>query len=64
MSVTKELIEQEQLLVQAGNIAEVHLHREGTFLRAYEWSAWLCCHYFQASRCRPSLYSPRYQVLV
>lgn len=45
MSVTKELIEQEKQLVQAGQIRDVHLHREGTFLRAYDWSAFLCCHY-------------------
>ena len=24
----------------------VHLFREGTFYRAYEWSAWLCVRYF------------------
>lgn len=45
MSVTKELIEQERLQVQAGSVKDVHLHREGTFLRAYDWSAWLCCRY-------------------
>ena len=45
MSVTKELIEQERQLVQSGNIRDVHFHREGTFLRAYDWSAWLCCRY-------------------
>ena len=45
MSVTKELIEQERLQVQAGHLAEVHLHKEGTFLRAYDWSAFLCCRY-------------------
>lgn len=31
----------------------VHLFQEGTFLRAYEWSAWLCCRYlneFKATR--------------
>lgn len=45
MSVTKELIEQERHQVQTGIIRDVHLHREGTFLRAYDWSAWLCCRY-------------------
>ena len=45
MSVTKELIEQERLQVQAGHLSEVHLHKEGTFLRAYDWSAFLCCRY-------------------
>lgn len=24
----------------------IHLYQEGTFLRAYEWSAWLCCRFF------------------
>ena len=44
MSLTKELIEQEHHLVQTGQTRDIHLHREGTFLRAYDWSAWLCCH--------------------
>ena len=44
MSVTKELVEQERQLVQTGHHGDLHLHREGTFLRAYEWSAWLACH--------------------
>lgn len=45
MSVTKELIEQERQQVQIGQLRDVHLHKEGTFLRAYDWSAWLCCRY-------------------
>ena len=45
MSVTKELIEQENMQLQTGNYRDVHLHKEGSFLRAYDWSAWLCCHY-------------------
>lgn len=45
MSITKELIEQERQFVQTGKPHDVHLHKEGTFLRAYDWSAWLCCHY-------------------
>ena len=45
MSVTKELIEQERHHVQTGQFREIHLHKEGTFLRAYDWSAWLCCRY-------------------
>jgi hypothetical protein len=34
---------------------ELHLYREGTFLRAYEWSAWLACrflHDFKVSKRR------------
>lgn len=42
MSLTKELIEQENSRTSA-NCLTVHLHKEGTFLRAYEWSAWLGC---------------------
>ncbi|MBQ7684234.1 MAG: hypothetical protein IJT48_07070 [Bacteroidaceae bacterium] len=45
MSLTKEIIEQERQQVQTGRFRDVHLHKEGTFLRAYEWSAWLCCRY-------------------
>ncbi len=45
MSLTKELIEQERQQVQAGRFRDLHLHREGSFLRAYDWSAWLCCRY-------------------
>ena len=41
MSVTKEQIEQETQLLANGERGVIHLHREGTFLRAYEWSAWL-----------------------
>ncbi len=45
MSVTIELIENERQQVQAGQTRDVHLYKEGTFLRAYDWSAWLCCRY-------------------
>lgn len=45
MSVTKELIEQERQQVQAGLYRDLHLHKEGSFLRAYDWSAWLACRY-------------------
>ncbi|MBP5769896.1 MAG: hypothetical protein J6W75_00845 [Bacteroidaceae bacterium] len=54
MSVTTEIIEQERLQVHTGNLADVHLHREGTFLRAYEWSALLACRYlhdFKTTKC-------------
>lgn len=45
MSVTKKLIEKEKDLVKAGQVRNLHLHREGTFIRAYDWSAWLACRY-------------------
>lgn len=44
MSVTKEIVEKKNKRVQ-GDCHELHLHREGTFLRAYEWSAWLAYRY-------------------
>ena len=59
MSVTKELIEQERLKVQAGYLAEVHLHKEGTFLRAYDWSAFLCCRFLHTGyRVQKILFKP------
>ncbi len=27
------------------SLVTIHLHQEGNFLRAYEWSAWLCCRH-------------------
>lgn len=45
MSVTKEIIEQEFALVASGERNVIHLYREGSFLRAYEWSAFLSCRY-------------------
>lgn len=45
MSVTKDLIEKERQTLLDGRFRDVHLHLEGTFLRAYNWSAWLCCRY-------------------
>jgi len=44
MSLNKEIVEQESRR-QAAERADFHLHKEGTFLRAYDWSAWLCCRY-------------------
>ncbi len=44
MSLTKEIIEQENNRSSA-NYMELHLHQEGSFLRAYDWSAWLACRY-------------------
>lgn len=50
MSVTKELIKKEKDLVQAGQVRDLHLHRKGTFIRAYDWSAWLACKYLHDFR--------------
>ena len=45
MSVTKEIIEDEAHRLASGEHDVIHLHREGSFLRAYEWSAFLSCRY-------------------
>lgn len=45
MSVTKEIIENEAQQLANGERDVIHLHREGSFLRAYEWSAFLSCRY-------------------
>ena len=42
--MTKEIIDQEKIR-GAGDHGAIHLWKEGSFLRAYDWSAWLCCHY-------------------
>lgn len=41
----KEIVEQESRLLSEGIRDTLHLHREGSFVRAYEWSAFLACHY-------------------
>lgn len=46
MSQLKEILAIEQERSNLEQCAEVHLFREGTFYRAYEWSAWLCVRYF------------------
>jgi hypothetical protein len=43
--LTKEIIAHEALLMQGGERSVIHLHREGSFYRAYEWSAYLSCRY-------------------
>lgn len=45
MSLTKELIDHEVLMMQSGERSVIHLHREGSFYRAYEWSAYLSCRF-------------------
>ena len=46
MSQLKEILEKEKDRGSLEQCAVIHLFREGTFYRAYEWSAWLCVHYF------------------
>ena len=43
MSAIKEIAEEESARRSSGIRNEIHLYREGSFLRAYQWSAWLSC---------------------
>ena len=56
MSVIKEIAEQEKARLQAGVRNELHLWREGTFLRAYDWSAWLACRYLHEFKVNKRLF--------
>lgn len=47
MSAIKEVSEAESARLSSHVRNELHLYREGTFLRAYQWSAWLCVRYIQ-----------------
>ena len=42
MSQLKEILEKEKERNTLEQCAVIHLFREGTFYRAYGWSAWLC----------------------
>lgn len=42
MSLTKEIAEQENHRTTADRM-ELHLWKEGSFMRAYDWSAFLAC---------------------
>ena len=42
MSQLKEILATERERNSLEQCAVIHLFREGTFYRAYEWSAWLC----------------------
>lgn len=46
MPQLKEILEKESQRGTLEQCAAVHLFKEGTFYRAYEWSAWLMVHYF------------------
>lgn len=45
MSVIKEVAKEEAIRLSSGIRNELHLYKEGTFLRAYNWSAWLACRF-------------------
>ena len=46
MPQLKEIIEKERERGTAAQCATIHLFREGSFYRAYEWSAWLAVRHF------------------
>ena len=45
MAKTVDILEIERKRTDSGDFATIHLFVEGSFYRAYEWSAWLCCRY-------------------
>ncbi|MBQ8701247.1 MAG: hypothetical protein IJ549_00590 [Prevotella sp.] len=47
MAKLKEILEAEAQRATLEQCREIHLFPEGTFYRAYEWSAWLCVRYIQ-----------------
>ena len=46
MPQLKELIGKESQRADIAACAVIHLVKEGSFYRAYEWSAWLTVHYY------------------
>ncbi|MBP3213323.1 MAG: hypothetical protein J6M19_00565 [Bacteroidaceae bacterium] len=53
MATIKDIAEMERARIDMGAFSELHLWREGTFLRGYEWSAYLACrflHDFKVSK--------------
>lgn len=42
MAQLKEILDKEKERLSLEECTVIHLFREGTFYRAYEWSAWLC----------------------
>ncbi len=47
MTDLKEAIEKEKKRDTAAQARIMYFYKEGTFLRAYEWSAWLWCKYIK-----------------
>lgn len=45
MAQLKDILELEKKRIADGPMATIYLFPEGSFYRAYEWSAWLCCRY-------------------
>ena len=57
MSITKDIIEMEARELAEGQRNILHLHQEGTFLRAYEWSAFLACRYLHEFKATKRVYN-------
>ena len=45
MANIKEIVQLEGERSEPSQYSVVHLFHEGSFLRAYDWSAWLLCRY-------------------
>lgn len=45
MAKLSDILKVESQRAEDSEVRVIHLFQEGTFWRAYEWSAWLCCHY-------------------
>ena len=45
MASIKDIVQLEGERIEPSQYGIVHLFHEGSFLRAYEWSAWLLCRY-------------------
>ena len=53
MAKLGDILEKEKNRSETGMLRTIYLYQEGTFYRAYEWSAWLCVRYisqFKATR--------------
>lgn len=55
--MNKEIIDIEGNRADAQARQTMHLYKEGTFIRAYNWSAWLCCRYLNAFKVNKRLYN-------
>ena len=53
MAQLKEILEIEKKREEGGQYSTIYLFPEGTFYRAYEWSAWLCCRNHASCACFP-----------
>ncbi len=42
MAQLKDILDTERLRADMAQCLRINLFKEGTFYRAYEWSAWLC----------------------